>query len=79
VDASTPLTQRRGIGLFLLSRAKALSPSRLELWTFQRNSNARAFYKSTRSRKQNFHLTDSSDGQNEENETDVKYEWKCAQ
>src|SRR6516164_7098574 len=35
-----PGWQRRGIGLSLLNRAKALSPRRLELWTFQRNANA---------------------------------------
>lgn len=39
-----PSWQRRGIGLSLLTKAKALSPLRLELWTFQRNANARAFY-----------------------------------
>src|SRR5215469_11173907 len=32
--------QRRGIGLSLLTKAKDLSPLRLELWTFQRNRNA---------------------------------------
>jgi hypothetical protein len=35
---------QRGIGLSLFTKAKALSPLRLEVWTFQRNSNARAFY-----------------------------------
>ena len=37
--------QRRGVGVSLLTQAKALSPRRLELSIFQRNSNARAFYK----------------------------------
>jgi GNAT superfamily N-acetyltransferase len=39
-----PGWQRCGIGLSLLNKAKAMSPHRLELWTFQRNSNARVFY-----------------------------------
>jgi ribosomal protein S18 acetylase RimI-like enzyme len=39
-----PSWQRRGVGLCLLNKAKAMSPQRLELWTFQRNSNARSFY-----------------------------------
>jgi ribosomal protein S18 acetylase RimI-like enzyme len=35
---------RRGIGSRLLDKAKALSPSGLHLFAFQRNSRARAFY-----------------------------------
>ncbi|MBV8164802.1 MAG: GNAT family N-acetyltransferase [Candidatus Eremiobacteraeota bacterium] len=68
-----PGWQRRGIGLTLLAKAKALSPQRLELWTFQRNRNARAFYEA-----QGFHAVDCTDGRNEENEPDVKYEWDRA-
>jgi len=66
-----PGWQRRGIGLTLLNKAKALSPQRLELWTFQRNSGARAFYEA-----QDFRAVDFTDGCNEENEPDVKYEWR---
>jgi GNAT superfamily N-acetyltransferase len=65
-----PGWQRRGIGSSLLAKAKALSPRRLELWTFQRNGNARAFYEA-----QGFRPIDCTDGRNEENEPDVKYEW----
>jgi ribosomal protein S18 acetylase RimI-like enzyme len=65
-----PGWQRRGIGLSLLTKAKVLSPRRLELWTFQRNSNARAFYEA-----HGFHVVECTDGHNEENEPDVKYEW----
>jgi ribosomal protein S18 acetylase RimI-like enzyme len=68
-----PGWQRRGIGLLLLSKAKALSPRRLELWTFQRNTNARAFYEA-----QGFRAVAYTDGRNEENEPDVKYEWGTA-
>ena len=36
--------QGRGSGLKLLNQAKAESPDGLQLYTFQRNENARAFY-----------------------------------
>lgn len=65
-----PGWQRRGIGLSLLTKAKALSPRRLELWTFQRNTSARAFYEA-----HGFRAVAYTDGCNEENEPDVKYEW----
>jgi GNAT superfamily N-acetyltransferase len=65
-----PGWQRRGVGLSLLNKAKAMSPQRLELWTFQRNSNARAFYET-----QGFRAVEYTHGRrNEENEPDVKYE-----
>ncbi|HUY99670.1 MAG TPA: GNAT family N-acetyltransferase [Thermomicrobiaceae bacterium] len=65
-----PGWQRRGVGLALLEKAKALSPRRLELWTFQRNANARAFYEA-----QGFRAVEYTEGRNEENEPDVRYEW----
>jgi GNAT superfamily N-acetyltransferase len=65
-----PGWQRRGVGLCLFNKAKALSPRRLELWAFQRNTNARAFYES-----QGFRAVQCTDGRNEEHEPDVKYEW----
>ncbi|HJU18893.1 MAG TPA: GNAT family N-acetyltransferase [Stellaceae bacterium] len=68
-----PDWQRRGIGLSLLNKAKVLSPQRLELWAFQRNTNAGAFYEA-----QGFHSVAYTDGRNEENEPDVKYEWEPA-
>ena len=68
-----PGWQRRGIGLCLLNKAKALSPQRLELWAFQRNTNARAFYEA-----QGFRAVAYTDGRNEENEPDVKYAWEPA-
>lgn len=68
-----PDWQRRGVGSSLLNKAKTLSPSRLELWTFQRNTNARAFYET-----QGFRDVACTDGRNEENEPDVKYEWRPA-
>jgi GNAT superfamily N-acetyltransferase len=63
--------QRGGIGLSLLNKAEAMSPQRLELWTFQRNSNAKVFYET-----QGFRAVEYTDGRNEENEPDVKYEWR---
>jgi ribosomal protein S18 acetylase RimI-like enzyme len=66
-----PGWHRQGIGLSLLDKAKTLSPHRLELWTFQRNTGARAFYEA-----QCFRAVAFTDGRNEENEPDVKYEWR---
>ena len=68
-----PGWQRRGIGLALLTQARALSPRRLTLWTFQRNAPARAFYEAQR-----FHAVEFTDGRNEENEPDVRYVWEAA-
>jgi len=65
-----PGWQRRGIGLNLLNKAKALSPRRLELWTFQRNVDVRAFYEA-----QGFRAVEWTDGNSEEREPDVRYEW----
>ena len=68
-----PEWQRHGIGLSLLNKAKQLSPHRRELWSLQRNFNARGFYEA-----QGFRAVASTDGRNEENEPDVKYEWRPA-
>jgi len=62
-----PGWQRRGIGLSLLTKAEALSPQRLELWTFQRNANARAFYEAY-----GFRAVAYTDGRNEENEPAIR-------
>jgi GNAT superfamily N-acetyltransferase len=62
---------RQGIGDRLLAQAKALSPQRLRLFTFQRNERARAFYEG-----RGFVAIDASDGSgNEEGEPDILYEW----
>jgi GNAT superfamily N-acetyltransferase len=66
-----PSRQRCGVGSALLNHARSLSPQRLELWTFQRNANARAFYEA-----HGFRAVDFTDGRNEENEPDVKYVWE---
>jgi len=61
----------RGVGGALLAKAKALSPGRLRLFTFQRNVRARAFYEA-----RGFVVVDRNDGsRNEEREPDVLYEW----
>jgi GNAT superfamily N-acetyltransferase len=67
-----PEVRRRGIGLALLHKAKALSPQRISLFTFQRNFDARAFYEA-----QGFHAVEFTDGHsNEENEPDIRYVWR---
>ncbi len=65
---------RRGVGQQLLAKARELSPERLHLFTFQRNTRARAFYEA-----HGFIATEFSDGsRNEEHEPDVKYGWTCS-
>lgn len=63
---------RRGIGSLLLAKARERSPERLTLFTFQRNTAARAFYE-----RHGFRLVDLNDGdRNEEGEPDALYEWR---
>ena len=63
---------RRGLGSLLLAKARERSPERLTLFTFQRNSAARAFYE-----RHGFRLVDLNDGaRNEEGEPDAFYEWR---
>jgi ribosomal protein S18 acetylase RimI-like enzyme len=63
--------QGRGVGSLLLSKAKELSPEGLELYAFQRNTRARAFYEA-----RGFVAVAFSDGaNNEEQEPDVRYAW----
>jgi GNAT superfamily N-acetyltransferase len=65
-----PVAQRRGIGTGLLQIAQS-SFSSLDLWTFQRNAQARRFYES-----RNFVLVEETDGaRNEEKEPDALYRW----
>lgn len=66
-----PSHQGRGIGTRLLAEAKRRVPVELGLWTFQRNTRARAFYE-----RHGFRAVEATDGtDNEEQEPDVRYEW----
>ncbi len=65
-----PGWQGLGFGSALVAKAKILSPKRLVLWTFQRNRRARAFYEA-----HGFHSIAQTEGENEENEPDLLYEW----
>lgn len=67
-----PRWQGSGFGSALLTHAKTLSP-RLLLWTFQRNARAREFYEA-----RGFVGIQHTDGDNEENEPDMQYEWRAA-
>lgn len=69
----SPCWQGQGFGSALVDRAKALSPDRLVLWTFQRNAGARLFYEA-----RGFRSIRQTDGENEEGEPDVQYEWRKA-
>jgi ribosomal protein S18 acetylase RimI-like enzyme len=65
-----PASQHRGLGSVLLAIAKEREPA-LELWTFQCNRLARAFYE-----KRGFRLVEETDGsRNEEREPDARYRW----
>ena len=67
-----PAHQARGIGSALLQQAKAEQKS-LQLWTFQRNRNALAFYAA-----RGFRILKSTDGSgNEEREPDVLLAWSA--
>jgi putative acetyltransferase len=66
-----PVSQGRGIGSALLNVAMAAEPE-LQLWTFQQNEGARAFYE-----RRGFTLVRMTDGaENEEREPDVLYRWR---
>jgi GNAT superfamily N-acetyltransferase len=67
-----PTVQRRGIGTALLDVARERF-ARLQLWSFQRNAQARRFYES-----KGFVLIEQTDGSgNEEKEPDARYLWSC--
>jgi ribosomal protein S18 acetylase RimI-like enzyme len=66
-----PAWQRRGIGRTLVEDAKR-AHRHLQLWVFQQNTRAIAFY-----REQGFRLIRTTDGAgNEERMPDALYEWK---
>ena len=63
--------QRAGLGSRLLNIAKEQN-DQLQLWTFQRNTGARAFYEA-----HGFDAAEFTEGAgNEEQEPDVRYEWQ---
>jgi GNAT superfamily N-acetyltransferase len=65
-----PQHARNGIGRALMAKAKAAHP-RLQLWVFQRNEAATAFYSAM-----GFTLVELTDGaDNEEREPDALYQW----
>jgi GNAT superfamily N-acetyltransferase len=66
----SPDCWRAGIGSRLLREAMDRQ-SRLDLWTFQRNAMARAFYE-----RHGFKAQEETDGSgNEEGEPDIRYRW----
>jgi putative acetyltransferase len=65
-----PSWQGQGLGSMLLDTAKE-GRSRLDLWVFQRNEQARRFYE-----RRGFRLVELTDGSaNEERIPDVRYRW----
>jgi len=69
-----PAAQRRGVGSELLAEAQSRRPGGLELWAFQRNTPALAFY--ARHGFTELYRTDGRD--NEEREPDVRLGWRPA-
>jgi GNAT superfamily N-acetyltransferase len=67
-----PPFQRQGIGTALLAKARALSPRRLRLYTFQRNNAARAFYE-----RHGFAAVAFGISPAPESEPDVEYLWQA--
>jgi len=65
----TPGFQDLGIGTSLVNKAKA-DNKELNLWVFQKNTNAINFYG-----KNGFELKETTDGKNEEHEPDARYTW----
>ena len=66
-----PAHHRRGIGDALLSEAKVQHPKGLQLWVFQSNTPARAFYEA-----RGFRCVELTDGRaNEEGCPDARYVW----
>ncbi len=69
-----PQFQGQGIGTALLRQAQSRFPQ-LQLWTFQRNMQARKFYE-----KHGFITVEETDGsRNEEKEPDIRYQWQAPQ
>jgi len=67
-----PEHQRCGLGKALLDHAKRLSPHHLWLYTFQINTNGRAFYEKNGFRAVKFGVSPSP-----ESEPDVEYHWNA--
>jgi len=66
-----PAHRRQGIGTQLLDLAKLERPAGLQLWTFQVNTAAQAFY-----RHHGFIEVERTDGAgNQEREPDIRFEW----
>ena len=62
-----------GIGRRFVDLAKERSTAGLDLWTFQVNDRARRFYE-----RNGFVPVEFTDGDNEERQPDVRYEWSPA-
>ncbi len=66
-----PGAQRSGVGSVLLCNAQVLHPEGLDLWVFQRNRDAIAFYEA-----HGFAIAETTDGSaNEEREPDARMVW----
>ena len=62
-----------GLGARFLDLAKQERPAGLQLWAFQSNERALRFYE-----RHGFVAMETTDGDNEEGEPDVRYVWNVA-
>jgi len=68
-----PGSQGRGVGSALFARVQEARPDGFRLWVFRDNTRARSFYEARGCR-----VIDATDGDNEEGQPDVLYEWRPA-
>lgn len=69
-----PGSTRHGLGSLLVDQAKSRSPAGLELWVFESNLPARAFYE-----RHGFVAVERTDGSgNEERAPDIRMVWPAA-
>jgi GNAT superfamily N-acetyltransferase len=67
-----PPFQRQGVGSMLLQKAREYSPGRLQLYTFQRNLAARAFYE-----HHGFSVVRLGVSPAPEAEPDIEFQWQA--
>ena len=62
----------QGVGHLLLENARIEFPNHMQLWTFQNNVRAQAFYQ-----REGFAVVNQTDGDNEEGLADLLMEWRA--
>ena len=68
-----PDFQSQGVGALLLAWSLSASPGGVDLWVYQKNLRAIAFY-----RRHGFSVVRRTDGENEDREPDLLLAWSSA-